>query len=387
MNVDEQPEVEKEDEKEGEDEQNNEGVEGLENGMNNDNNEVDEDASAQQNAGVKSEGADADVEEDQKDIGASGGSAQQEEKEKQEGEQEKSEEQENSADSSRNLAAESLKQLGDSLKEFHRRHQEIRETTDEDVVDQKSGERPDEFQHLEGDNTDQDTQALGAANKDQIQSINDDMAIDDEEEQNIKEESEEQKEEAAEADIKKDEVEAGEDQESMDQPEDADFNGQSKSGFMGNQVKDEEENDMFDMKMEIDEDDEDDDELDERRGDDDIEEIGQETDVEYITYEKAQELWKKSEIATQELTANLCEQLRLILEPTLATKLKGDYKTGKRLNMKRIIPYIASQFRKDKIWMRRNKPSKRQYQIMIAVDDSKSMSEGSAVDLAFEKTI
>ncbi|GMF98412.1 unnamed protein product [[Candida] boidinii] len=52
--------------------------------------------------------------------------------------------------------------------------------------------------------------------------------------------------------------------------------------------------------------------------------------------------------------------------------------------MKRIIPYIASQFRKDKIWMRRNKPSKRQYQIMIAVDDSKSMSEGSAVDLAFE---
>ncbi|OWB72559.1 hypothetical protein B5S31_g2275 [[Candida] boidinii] len=384
MNVDEQPEAEKEDEKEGEDEQNNEGVEGLENGMNNDNNEVDEDASAQQNAGVKSEGADADVEEDQKDIGASGGSAQQEEKEKQEGEQEKSEEQENSADSSRNLAAESLKQLGDSLKEFHRRHQEIRETTDEDVVDQKSGERPDEFQHLEGDNTDQDTQALGAANKDQIQSINDDMAIDDEEEQDIKEESEEQKEETADADVKKEEVEAGEDQEAMEQPEDADFNGQSKSGFMGNQVKGEEENDLFDMKMEIDEDDEDDDELDEHRGDDDIEEIGQETDLEYITYEKAQELWKKSEIATQELTANLCEQLRLILEPTLATKLKGDYKTGKRLNMKRIIPYIASQFRKDKIWMRRNKPSKRQYQIMIAVDDSKSMSEGSAVELAFE---
>lgn len=80
----------------------------------------------------------------------------------------------------------------------------------------------------------------------------------------------------------------------------------------------------------------------------------------------------------------LCEQLRLILEPTQATKLRGDFKTGKRLNMKRIIPYIASQFKKDKIWMRRTKPSKRQYQVMIAVDDSKSMSESQSVKLAFQ---
>lgn len=52
--------------------------------------------------------------------------------------------------------------------------------------------------------------------------------------------------------------------------------------------------------------------------------------------------------------------------------------------MKRIIPYIASQFKKDKIWMRRTKPSKRQYQIMIAVDDSKSMAESQAARLAFQ---
>lgn len=96
------------------------------------------------------------------------------------------------------------------------------------------------------------------------------------------------------------------------------------------------------------------------------------------------DLWTKADEATRDLTAGLSEQLRLILEPTLATKLKGDYKTGKRLNMKRIIPYIASQFRKDKIWMRRTKPSKRQYQIMIAVDDSKSMAESQAVDIAFQ---
>lgn len=99
---------------------------------------------------------------------------------------------------------------------------------------------------------------------------------------------------------------------------------------------------------------------------------------------KARELWQTYENLTHDLAFGLCEQLRLILEPTLATKLKGDYRTGKRLNMKRIIPYIASQFKKDKIWLRRTKPSKRQYQVMIAVDDSKSMSESRSIQLAYE---
>ena len=43
--------------------------------------------------------------------------------------------------------------------------------------------------------------------------------------------------------------------------------------------------------------------------------------------------------------------------------------------MRKVIPYIASQFRKDKIWLRRTKPSKRQYQVMVAVDDSSSMAD------------
>ncbi|CAG8487914.1 37837_t:CDS:10, partial [Gigaspora margarita] len=99
---------------------------------------------------------------------------------------------------------------------------------------------------------------------------------------------------------------------------------------------------------------------------------------------KARELWRKYENLTYNLANSLCEQLRLILEPTLATKLKGDYRTGKRLNMKKIIPYIASNFKKDKIWLRRTKLSKRQYQVMIAVDDSKSMSETHSIQLAYE---
>lgn len=100
--------------------------------------------------------------------------------------------------------------------------------------------------------------------------------------------------------------------------------------------------------------------------------------------EEARQLWQHYEQSTKDLSMGLCEQLRLILEPTLATKMRGDFRTGKRLNMKRIIPYIASQYKKDKIWMRRTKPSKRQYQVMIAVDDSKSMAESSSVALAFE---
>jgi midasin (ATPase involved in ribosome maturation) len=38
--------------------------------------------------------------------------------------------------------------------------------------------------------------------------------------------------------------------------------------------------------------------------------------------------------------------------------------------MRKIIPFIASNYRKDKIWLRRTKPSKRDYFVMVAVDDS-----------------
>jgi midasin len=43
--------------------------------------------------------------------------------------------------------------------------------------------------------------------------------------------------------------------------------------------------------------------------------------------------------------------------------------------MKKVIGYIASHFRKDKIWMRRTRPDKRRYQVVVAVDDSRSMAE------------
>ncbi|KAI0036574.1 midasin [Vararia minispora EC-137] len=95
-------------------------------------------------------------------------------------------------------------------------------------------------------------------------------------------------------------------------------------------------------------------------------------------------LWRLYESLTHDLSYALCEQLRLILEPTQATRLRGDYRTGKRLNMKKIIPYIASEYTKNKIWLRRTRPSQREYQILLALDDSKSMAESHSVHLAYQ---
>ena len=95
-------------------------------------------------------------------------------------------------------------------------------------------------------------------------------------------------------------------------------------------------------------------------------------------------LWHKYEILTEQFSKELCEQIRLILEPTKCSKLKGDYKTGKRLNMRRVMEYIATEYRKDKIWLRRTKPSKRDYKVVLAIDNSSSMSDNHCMQLAYE---
>ncbi|KAG9127474.1 hypothetical protein FRC07_013283 [Ceratobasidium sp. 392] len=93
--------------------------------------------------------------------------------------------------------------------------------------------------------------------------------------------------------------------------------------------------------------------------------------------EGAEEIWRLYESLTQDLSHNLCEQLRLILAPTRATRLRGDFRTGKRLNMKKLVPYVASDFTRDKIWLRRTRPAAREYQVLLAVDDSRSMARTS----------
>ena len=65
-----------------------------------------------------------------------------------------------------------------------------------------------------------------------------------------------------------------------------------------------------------------------------------------------------------------------MLEPVDVAEYRGDYKTGKKLNLRKIIPFIASNYRKDRIWLRRTEPNERNYHVMLALDDTKSMYYG-----------
>jgi midasin len=94
--------------------------------------------------------------------------------------------------------------------------------------------------------------------------------------------------------------------------------------------------------------------------------------------------WSMIQNETHNLSRRLCEKLRLVMEPLVASKLRGDYRTGKRINMKRVIGYIASGYRKDKIWLRRTKPAKRNYRVLVAVDDSESMLKNGAGEMALK---
>lgn len=57
------------------------------------------------------------------------------------------------------------------------------------------------------------------------------------------------------------------------------------------------------------------------------------------------------------------------------------------LKLLQVIPYIASHYRKDKIWLRRTRPNKRNYQVVVAVDDSSSMQENSCGNVAVEALV
>uniref|UniRef100_A0A914HG89 VWFA domain-containing protein n=1 Tax=Globodera rostochiensis TaxID=31243 RepID=A0A914HG89_GLORO len=91
--------------------------------------------------------------------------------------------------------------------------------------------------------------------------------------------------------------------------------------------------------------------------------------------------WALITDAVAQLAAELAESLRAIIEPTIASRLEGDYRTGKRLNMRRLISYIASDYRKDRIWMRRTRKERRNYQICIAVDNSQSMQHNHMTEI------
>lgn len=141
--------------------------------------------------------------------------------------------------------------------------------------------------------------------------------------------------------------------------------------------EDEEDDEMDQDKIDKEEDEEDDDEivasqLHSTHLDDDFDD----NDESLISMDDAMHQWSAFQTATHPLSLALAAQLRLILTPSQATRLSGGFRTGKRLSIRKIIPYIASGYKRDKIWMRRAVPTKRAYQILLCVDDSKSMGEG-----------
>ena len=98
-------------------------------------------------------------------------------------------------------------------------------------------------------------------------------------------------------------------------------------------------------------------------------------------------LLSQFESISQTQILKLTELLKIALEPNKQTKLRGNYKTGKRLNMKKIINFIASNYRQDKIWLRRTLPHERDYYITIAIDDSLSMKEHNLGFFALQSMI
>ncbi|KAK6348296.1 AAA ATPase midasin [Orbilia javanica] len=284
-----------------------------------------------------------------------------------------------------------LKKLGDLLEKVHRTPMDIlnSETSQgpKDDVQNLEEQKQSQFEHVGEDDKKPATQALGAAASDEAHAIDESMVIDsapDKTEQTGEGDEEVGDNSNAEGLDGKPVEEQGAFQEGPQETEDTAPGTASDSKedpeaimevdaprLIGDSKNDNSE--PLDVDMELDDDDVDEDPT------------SLEPSSTLSTYnEEAHSLWKLYENKTRVLSLSLTEQLRLILEPTLSTKLRGDYRTGKRLNMKRIIPYIASDYKKDKIWMRRTKPSKRQYQVMIALDDSKSMSESRCIELTFE---
>ena len=55
--------------------------------------------------------------------------------------------------------------------------------------------------------------------------------------------------------------------------------------------------------------------------------------------------------------------------------------------MKKVVSFIASHYRNDRIWLRRTLPSKREYKILIAIDDSLSMKENNLGVFSLESLV
>lgn len=274
---------------------------------------------------------------------------------------------------------EAFKKLGDILQEWHRRQRNIKEASEKEQNQEANHDGSNdvdmenaEFEHLADEQDAPDTQALGQAEEEQVRGMDQSRGVESDAKPNEDEmpPNSEEAEDAFEANTLEDQMQ-------VEKIEFSHKQQQQASSFIANESRGAQPpSDGHGQAQDLED-------LD--NVDTDLSAIHLSTESEPLTSaDEARRLWSHYESVTHDLSLSLTEQLRLILAPTMATKLRGDFRTGKRLNIKRIIPYIASQYKRDKIWMRRSVPSKRSYQIMLAVDDSKSMLENGSGQLAFE---
>ena len=339
--------------------------------------DMDDDAQnkAQQDDGDEGQGENAD-----KDA-ATGGKGQMSR-----GTEDQSREQQGQDNDDESAPKDPFKKLGDALEKWHRQQEDIKQANPEDQgAEQKQQDGADqsgrEFQHLQNDDAAADDQAMGTADDDEVQPIDDSMAIDEERQDPNSRLMD------ADEDDKMDEEPDQPDQAEAQQAKEKDTKEQDdqRSGVktrQGNYNREQTPDQHEDMQMP------------EEDKDETVEETSTQLSTTHISGERqlrdfheCMQQWAGFQSKTHSLSLSLTSQLRLILTPSQSTKLSGSFRTGKRLNIKRIIPYIASSYKRDKIWMRRAIPTKRTYQILLCVDDSQSMGESSSGNLAMESLV
>ncbi|KAH6671551.1 midasin [Plectosphaerella plurivora] len=299
-------------------------------------------------------------------------------------------------DASEEARQDPFKKLGDALERWHRQQSDIKDAQPQDD-EAEMKQAPDseemaarEFQHLENDDAAPDAQAMGGAADEQVQPIDEAMAIDDEEKEDpasrVMPEQEAEAHDPNEGD--KMDTDEAEDVQARENAADAD---EGRSGVKTQQG-------AYDRDDESDSDNDGGVDDVEQSDEEDVDETSAQLHDTHITgdeeeeqplrdFDESMQLWTDFQTKTSGLSLSLTSQLRLILTPSQSTKLSGSFRTGKRLNIKKIIPYIASSYKRDKIWMRRAVPTKRSYQILLCVDDSRSMGETSSGRLALESLV
>ncbi|PHH91403.1 hypothetical protein CDD83_601 [Cordyceps sp. RAO-2017] len=282
-----------------------------------------------------------------------------------------------------------FRKLGDALEKWHRQQSDIQDAKSEDDTAQ-TDRKPEaeqgrqEFQHLQDDESGADTQAMGAAKDEEVLPVDESMAIEEDREDPssrlMREEEERSQDGTGPDEMDTDDTTKNKETEAAEVA-DEDRSGVKTRQGNYNRAPSPEQGDVV--------------ETEETKDEALIEETSTQLSETRITddqqplrdFGECMRQWTEFQSKSHALSLSLTSQLRLILTPSQSTKLSGSFRTGKRLNIKRIIPYIASSYKRDKIWMRRSIPTKRRYQILLCVDDSKSMGESSSGRLAMESLV